>query len=211
MDSISVVSRCRCLPEKKDEFFSALEDFLVPSREEEGCISYDVYQDTQDPDNVIFHEVWKDQEGISYHIGSSHFAAFMGKAGLLLEKIAGDSPFVVTIASLFDPQSPPEGEEIIVSTLCRSLPGKNDEVRISAPEVILNPSSAEPGCSAYMLFQGTEQKDCFLLYEVWKGFSAIVEHMGTAHFAEFMGKAPSLFVPMENGELFAVYICTPYA
>lgn len=210
MSTITVVSKCRCRPGKGGEFISALEEFLGPSREEKGCKSYDAYQDTQDPLNIIFHELWEDQEAVNIHINSSHFETFMGKAAQLLENNSGDSPFFVTIATLFDPLSPPEGSEVIVATLCRSQPGKNSEVRESAPGLILTASSAEAGCSVYQLYQGIEDENLFLLYEVWKGFSAIQEHMGTEHFAQFMEKAPSMFVPMENGELFSVNICTPY-
>jgi len=210
MSYITVVSKCRCRPGKSNEYISALNEFLGPSREEEGCISYDVYQDTQDSQNFIFHEIWKDQEAVSIHINSSHFKRFMETSDPLLEKLAGDSPFLVTIASPFDPQSPPQGSEIIVATLCSSQPGKSSEVRNSAPALILHASCAEPGCSAYQLYQGIEKEDLFMLYEVWKGFSAIQEHMGTAHFAQFMEKAPSLFVPEEKKGVFSVNICTPY-
>lgn len=209
MEYITVVSLCRCKPNMADEFLDALGGFVSSSREEAGCISYDVYQDTQDACNVIFHEVWKDQDGINYHINSKHFSAFMEKSSVLLED--HDGMFKVTIASLFDPQAPPEGEEIIVATLCQALPGKNRDIREAAPEEILQPSSAEPGCAGYQLFQGVEQKDLFLLYETWNGFAAIQDHMGTTHFSEFMKKAPTYFAPLENKELFTVNICTPYA
>ncbi len=210
MNTVEVVTRCRCLPESSKEFMAAVKQFLGPTREEGGCISYEVLQDIQDPQNVVFHEKWKGMEGVNEHITSAHFAVFMDTALRLLEPVAGDAPFAVTIASPFNPQSPPEGSEVIVATMCRSLPGKSGDVCGEAPEVILNPSSEEPGCSLYQLYQGIEDQDSFLLYEVWKGFSAIQEHMGTKHFAQFMEKAPELFIPFDDGQLFSVHICTPY-
>ena len=77
--------------------------------------------------------------------------------------------------------------------------------------MILKPSAAETGCTAYQLYQSLDRQEDFILYEVWKGFKAIQEHMSTSHFESFMGAAPSLFKPLNKGQFFQVMICVPYA
>jgi len=210
MANITVVSRCLCKPGQADKFLKAVRTFLTPTRKEAGCVSYAVYRNTREPEGFIFNEVWKDQDGINFHIGSGHFAEFMGTAGALLAPLKGDSPFLVTIAQDFDPANPPQGEEIVVSSLCEALPGKAAEIVKKAPGMILEPSAGEAGCKAYDLYQSLDDAGSFILYEVWKGFAAIQAHMGTPHFGSFMGASGSLFKPLSGGQCFRVMICHPY-
>jgi quinol monooxygenase YgiN len=210
MSNTIVVSRCQCKPGSEKDFLKAAEAFLVPSRKEPGCVSYAVYANTRNPGGFIFHEIWKDQDAINFHIASAHFGTFMGAAGTLLQKMKGDSPFLVTIAQDFDPANPPQGDEIVVSSLCEALPGKADEIVRTAPALILDPSAAEAGCKGYDLYRSLDNPGSFILYEVWKGFSAIQSHMGTPHFGAFIGAAGSLFKPVADGQFFRVMICHPY-
>lgn len=45
------------------------------SREEVGCIKYDVHQDVEDHTFVLY-EVWKDNEAVDNHIRSKHYQEY---------------------------------------------------------------------------------------------------------------------------------------
>ncbi len=57
---------------------------LAPSRLEEGCISYNFYQDSTDENKFFFYEEWKDQTAIDVHFATKHFLDFQPKFKSLL-------------------------------------------------------------------------------------------------------------------------------
>lgn len=56
-----------------------LHDLVSNSRKEEACIKYELHQSTEDENLFIFHEIWKDQQGLDQHDQQPHLIAF-GKA-----------------------------------------------------------------------------------------------------------------------------------
>ena len=53
----------------------SLVQLLAPTRAEDGCIAYDLHQDTEDPHLFIFHETWESEEHLDRHLASEHIAA----------------------------------------------------------------------------------------------------------------------------------------
>jgi quinol monooxygenase YgiN len=47
------------------------------SREEEGCLSYRVYEDTEREHEFVFVEEWENQDALQKHFGTAHIAEFM--------------------------------------------------------------------------------------------------------------------------------------
>lgn len=58
---------------KKEEFHKAMEELLIKSREEEGCLLYDIYEGRDDTNSVVLLEHWKDQVAIDIHGKTDHF------------------------------------------------------------------------------------------------------------------------------------------
>ena len=214
MANVTVITRFRTRAGSEDELFKAVDPFLKKTRKEEGCVIYDVYRNVRDGTFGIFHEVWRDWQAINSHIGSSHFQQFMGAASPLLINLneRGDNPFEVNTAQLFDPSQPPTAEIVLVATRMKAAPGKAKQVAEDTRTLVLNPSNNEEGCLGYDLYQNRTDADLFLLYEQWRGFKAIQDHMATGHFNAFMKAAPVMLIPPETGtkDLFEVMICTPY-
>lgn len=51
---------------------------LVPvTREEVGCIQYDLHQDTDKPEVFIFYENWENRELWQQHMNSDHIRAYL--------------------------------------------------------------------------------------------------------------------------------------
>lgn len=73
---IALVSKATIKVGKKDEYKAIVEELAEFSRKEEGCISYGLFEDTQDPNILTFIEVWKDEEALKFHNQTEHFKKF---------------------------------------------------------------------------------------------------------------------------------------
>jgi len=183
------------------------------TRTEPGALLYDLYQNTQDEAYFILHEIWKDPEAINEHMATAHFKTFMEKSGEVLvqpdERIEG--LFEVTIATPFDPNNPPRTPQVTVATRMKAQQGSAESTQ-QAATVLAAATHSEPGSISYDLFQHVEEPSYFILFEKWRGFGAIQEHMETEHFETFMENAPGMLTqPATDVEgLFEVMICTPY-
>ncbi|MBI2686044.1 MAG: antibiotic biosynthesis monooxygenase [Acidobacteria bacterium] len=66
----------------------ALESFVEPTRKEEGCLRYDLFQDVSDPLKFTFIEEWASPAALERHSQSAHIAAGRAKMN---GKLAGPS------------------------------------------------------------------------------------------------------------------------
>jgi quinol monooxygenase YgiN len=58
---------------------------LIPTtRQEPGCINYDLHESTDDPGSFLFHESWASKQHLDDHLNRPHLKAFLGKADALL-------------------------------------------------------------------------------------------------------------------------------
>ncbi|EMI8813892.1 antibiotic biosynthesis monooxygenase, partial [Acinetobacter baumannii] len=58
MSAVYLVVGLRAKPEKIDQVRSDLIEVVAPSRKESGCITYELFQDQNDPSLFIFYEHW---------------------------------------------------------------------------------------------------------------------------------------------------------
>ncbi len=57
---------------------------VSPSRAETGCVSYELFQNQDNPVEFVTVEQWADQAAVDAHMASPHVAAAISKAGELL-------------------------------------------------------------------------------------------------------------------------------
>ena len=57
------------------------ERLIEKSREEKGCLKYDLYQDMKDPSVLTFIEEWTDEQAIEAHNNSAHFKEIVPQLG----------------------------------------------------------------------------------------------------------------------------------
>lgn len=64
-------------PGKRAEYLEALHRAGMPGtvRREEGCLGYDYYLDTQDPDKLLLVERWESRAAQQLHLRQPHMAA----------------------------------------------------------------------------------------------------------------------------------------
>ena len=74
---IVVVGRVRTDEERRAQLVQVGQRVASASRQEPGCINYQVCQDTEDQDAFVFVEEWESEEALQAHFGSPHIAEFM--------------------------------------------------------------------------------------------------------------------------------------
>jgi len=70
---ITIIAKSVIKNGMKENFRQIARELIIKSREEEGCISYDLFEDMDNEDNLVFIEKWKDQNAIQLHNESKHF------------------------------------------------------------------------------------------------------------------------------------------
>jgi quinol monooxygenase YgiN len=88
MSSVYVVARFLAKEDKVEELKAALESLVEPTRKEEGCISYQIFQNNNNPAEFTFFEEWASQDAINAHFTTPHVqAAIVAAPGLLSQEM----------------------------------------------------------------------------------------------------------------------------
>lgn len=66
------------------QLVDALQALVPLSRQEPGCIRYDLHVDRADTSVLIVYEIWRDQQALDEHASSAHFQRFLKAAEPLL-------------------------------------------------------------------------------------------------------------------------------
>lgn len=69
---VDVVAHLHAKPGKEHELRAVLEGFVAPTRQEEGCIRYDLFIDLDHPNRFTFVEEWSSREALNKHGQSQH-------------------------------------------------------------------------------------------------------------------------------------------
>ena len=69
----------------EDEVRNALLDLVAQTRDEEGCINYDLHQSQETPREFAIYENWRHASDLDAHAKSAHILTFRRTAGHLLE------------------------------------------------------------------------------------------------------------------------------
>jgi quinol monooxygenase YgiN len=73
---IYVIATLTVKPEMKAELFSSANDCIAATRQEKGCISYELFESTLDPNKLVFVEEWESPECLPLHSKSDHMKTF---------------------------------------------------------------------------------------------------------------------------------------
>jgi quinol monooxygenase YgiN len=78
-----VLARITVKPEAADSARQLLTTLVAQSRKEEGCVSYELYQQAATPHVFQTVEQWKDEAAAKAHMGTPHVGAAIAAAGPL--------------------------------------------------------------------------------------------------------------------------------
>ncbi len=94
--TIRVIAHLIALPEKVEELKSLLLSIIEPTRQESGCIKYELLQNNNDPTDFTFVEEWESNDLLDAHLDDlldAHLASAHIQEGLRkLEGIAAAPP-----------------------------------------------------------------------------------------------------------------------
>lgn len=76
---LKIVAKFIIKEAKVEEFKKHAEVLAAETRNEEGCISYQLLQNIDNSEILFFIEEWKDQEAIDKHNNSKHFTELLPK------------------------------------------------------------------------------------------------------------------------------------
>lgn len=74
---VVVVGRVRTDPERREDLLRIGQSVAAASRQETGCISYRVYEDSELENDFVFVEEWESSEALRMHFAAPHVAEFM--------------------------------------------------------------------------------------------------------------------------------------
>ena len=70
---VKVVAQSTLLSGKVQEAIKVYEELVAKTREEEGCITYELYQDEKNPSILTMIEEWESREALDKHMKTEHF------------------------------------------------------------------------------------------------------------------------------------------
>lgn len=74
---LTIVARIEAKTEKIELVRSELLKLIEPTRQEEGCLQYDLHQDNEKPELFMFYENWARRELWQVHMNNEHLKTFM--------------------------------------------------------------------------------------------------------------------------------------
>lgn len=87
MSELNVVATIPVKAEHVETIRGALSELATATREESGCLAYDLYESAAAPGVFVTVERWTDQAALDAHMHTPHVAAAFATAG---DALAGD-------------------------------------------------------------------------------------------------------------------------
>ena len=97
-NSVRVVARITAKPGTGEHVKSVLRNLVEPTRQESGCIRYELLQNSQDSDELVLLEEWEDQAALDNHTAASHTQAAEAEVEEFLQQLPPDVRIYQTIA-----------------------------------------------------------------------------------------------------------------
>ena len=83
---IKVVAKNFAQENKINEIVELCKELVEKTRNEEGCIKYEVYQDGQDAKILTMIEEWENMQALEAHMKTEHFTRIVALLGKLMAK-----------------------------------------------------------------------------------------------------------------------------
>ncbi|SLN16973.1 putative quinol monooxygenase YgiN [Roseovarius albus] len=75
--ALTIVAHITAKPGQESLVRSELEKLVPVTREETGCLQYDLHSDNENPSHFMFFENWKSRELWQTHMNAPHLSAYM--------------------------------------------------------------------------------------------------------------------------------------
>lgn len=91
MKTVTVVATFVARPGKETELRNALVGLVSPTRQEAGCLNYDLHVDPNHPGRFLFHENWTTAAALDAHLQSPHVQAVLPR----VDELCAEPPAIV--------------------------------------------------------------------------------------------------------------------
>lgn len=85
MPPVTVVAKVVARKEALDRVMPELLKLVPLTRQESGCIEYNLHQDNENPAVFIFYETWESAAALEQHMNSKHFKAYIAAVDGMIE------------------------------------------------------------------------------------------------------------------------------
>ena len=93
--ALTIVARIEAKKDSVEFVKSELLKMVEPTRNEAGCLQYDLHQDNDNPEVFLFFENWQSRELWQDHMASKHLAAYKSAtAECVVETTINEMTFV---------------------------------------------------------------------------------------------------------------------
>lgn len=75
--TVTVIATFQARPGKENELQQALTSLVAPTRQEAGCLNYDLHVLSENPGRFLFHENWTSKAALDAHLQSPHIKALL--------------------------------------------------------------------------------------------------------------------------------------
>ena len=76
MSQLTIVANITAKPDAIERVRSALDKVIEITRQEEGCLQYDLHQDNENPAHFMFFENWESREHWQEHMNAPHLKEY---------------------------------------------------------------------------------------------------------------------------------------
>ncbi len=83
-NALTVVATLHAKPGQESAVKQELLALVPVTRQEPGCLKYDLHQSVDIPGHFLFHETWTSKRHLEDHLARPHLKAFLAKAADLL-------------------------------------------------------------------------------------------------------------------------------
>lgn len=84
-NKLTIVARILAKPENREQVKAELLKLIEPTREEKGCLNYDLHQDLNNENLFLFFENWETRELWQNHMGNQHLADYLKNTDGMVE------------------------------------------------------------------------------------------------------------------------------
>ena len=82
--TVTVIAEIKARPGQEAALREVLLTLPGPTRQEAGCINYDLHEHASEHGWFVFHENWRSKADLDRHLATPHVTAALAKAGPLL-------------------------------------------------------------------------------------------------------------------------------